>query len=171
MSKNEPTNYTFKDEEEQDLFLDSGEEGDPSNSSEEEEEGAIKSQSPSQPSSSNTTATTTKRRGPARKARKQTGSKHFFQFGKTLLPPTPVRYSCGALCLMIEKGQIDLEPEYQRGVVWNTSKQSAVIDSLFRNCYVPPVLFSIHTAINEEGDCEELRICVDGKQVRPRPTE
>ena len=87
------------------------------------------------------------------------------RFGEVLAAPIPVRYSCEALSIMIKKGQVDLEPEYQRGVVWNAAKQSAVIDSIFRNCYVPPVLFSIHPQENDEGDMEDLRICVDGKQV------
>lgn len=90
---------------------------------------------------------------------------NMLRFGEVLSPPTPVRYSCEALTIMIDKGQIDLEPEYQRGVVWNSNKQSAVIDSIFRNCYVPPVLFSIHIITNDEQDTEEMRICVDGKQV------
>jgi hypothetical protein len=93
-------------------------------------------------------------------------NKNMLRFGDVLSPPTPVRYSCEALVGMIDRSQIDLEPEYQRGVVWSSGKQSAVIDSIFRNCYVPPVLFSIHSHENEEGDTEERRICVDGKQVR-----
>ncbi|UZJ56423.1 hypothetical protein CBS101457_005743 [Exobasidium rhododendri] len=89
---------------------------------------------------------------------------NMLKFGDVLSPPTPVRYSCEALTQMIDKNQVDLEPEYQRGVVWTTSKQSAVIDSIFRNCYVPPILFSIHVNKDSEGDMEETRICVDGKQ-------
>lgn len=91
--------------------------------------------------------------------------KSMLHFGEVLMPPLPTRYSCEALVKMIDNGSIDLEPEYQRGVVWNTAKQSAVIDSIFRNCYVPPVLFSIHTVTNDEGDEQDFRICVDGKQV------
>lgn len=91
--------------------------------------------------------------------------KTMLHMGEALMAPIPTRYSCEALVKMIDNGAIDLEPEYQRGVVWNEAKQSAVIDSIFRNYYVPPVLFSIHTITNEEGDKEDLRICVDGKQV------
>lgn len=92
--------------------------------------------------------------------------KDVIRFGEILAEPIPKRYTCEALIKMIDKGQIDLEPEYQRGIVWKADKQSAVIDSIFRNCYVPPILFSIHTQENEDGDINELRICVDGKQVR-----
>jgi hypothetical protein len=106
------------------------------------------------------------------KRRPQRKSKtNILRFGEVLSPPTPVRYSCEALTGMIDRGQIDLEPEYQRGVVWNVAKQSAVIDSIFRNCYVPPVLFSIHSHTNEEDDTEELRICVDGKQVSEKESD
>jgi uncharacterized protein with ParB-like and HNH nuclease domain len=35
-----------------------------------------------------------------------------------------------------------------------------IIDSLFHNFYIPPVIF----AITQDEDGEEIRICVDGKQ-------
>ena len=46
-------------------------------------------------------------------------------------------------------------------VVWNESKQVALIDSILRNYYVPPIVF----AIQRDEDGEEIRVCVDGKQV------
>lgn len=73
--------------------------------------------------------------------------------------------SCEALEKQITSNLIDLEPEYQRGVVWSSDKQSAIIDTIFRHYFVPPVLFSVHNEINEDGEMEEIRICVDGKQV------
>ncbi len=45
-------------------------------------------------------------------------------------------------------------------VVWPTGKQMEIIDSLFHNFYVPPVIFAVMR--DEEG--EEVRVCVDGKQ-------
>jgi hypothetical protein len=150
-------------EEEEYLILDSEEEG--GGSSSDDERLRINSSSSSSSSSSRQKEKQEQAvRPPRRRASKKNTS--VMQFGQVLVPPIPVRYSCGALVQMIEKGQIDLEAEYQRGIVWSHAKQSAVIDSLFRNCYVPPILFSIHTVINEEGDAEERRICVDGKQVR-----
>lgn len=79
---------------------------------------------------------------------------------------------------MIHEGHIDLNPSYQRGVfefsdckitdfllcvdvVWPDSKQVGLIDSLFRNFYVPPVVF----AVTKDEDGIPVRICVDGKQV------
>lgn len=45
--------------------------------------------------------------------------------------------------------------------MWPESKQIGLIDSLFRNYYVPPIIFAVR--LDEDG--EEVRICVDGKQV------
>ncbi|KAF9446940.1 hypothetical protein P691DRAFT_672497 [Macrolepiota fuliginosa MF-IS2] len=61
---------------------------------------------------------------------------------------------------MIHEGQIDLNPSYQRDVVWPDSKQVGLIDSLFRNFYVPPVVF----AVTKDEDGQVVRVCVDGKQ-------
>ena len=45
-------------------------------------------------------------------------------------------------------------------VVWPTGKQMEIIDSLFHNFYVPPIIF----AVMRDEDGEEVRVCVDGKQ-------
>ena len=45
-------------------------------------------------------------------------------------------------------------------MVWPTAKQMEIIDSLFHNFYVPPVIF----AVMRDEDGEEVRVCVDGKQ-------
>jgi hypothetical protein len=44
-------------------------------------------------------------------------------------------------------------------VVWPESKMIHLIDSIFRNFYIPPIIFAVQKA--EEGD---VRVCVDGKQ-------
>ena len=46
-------------------------------------------------------------------------------------------------------------------VVWSSSKQMAIVDSLFHNYYVPPVVFAIS---KDPVDGYETRLCVDGKQ-------
>lgn len=46
-------------------------------------------------------------------------------------------------------------------VVWPEPKQIALIDSIFRNYYVPPIVFAVHL----DDEDVEVRICVDGKQV------
>ncbi|KAH6879728.1 hypothetical protein BKA70DRAFT_1576170 [Coprinopsis sp. MPI-PUGE-AT-0042] len=55
---------------------------------------------------------------------------------------------------------IDLDAEYQRDVVWPDAKQISLMDSIFRNFYVPPVIF----ATKQHDDGSETKICIDGKQ-------
>ena len=45
-------------------------------------------------------------------------------------------------------------------VVWPEAKQIGIIDSVFRNFYIPPVIF----AVNSFEDGSETRTCIDGKQ-------
>ncbi|KAF7352721.1 hypothetical protein MVEN_01238300 [Mycena venus] len=44
---------------------------------------------------------------------------------------------------LIHEGMIDLNPPYQRDVVWPAQKQALLIDSLFRNFWIPPVVFAV----------------------------
>ncbi|EPQ57689.1 hypothetical protein GLOTRDRAFT_37727, partial [Gloeophyllum trabeum ATCC 11539] len=53
-----------------------------------------------------------------------------------------------------------LMPDCHKDVVWPESKQIRLIDSLFRNFYIPPIVF----AVQPDEDGELVRICVDGKQ-------
>jgi hypothetical protein len=39
----------------------------------------------------------------------------------------------------VEEGEIDLEPDFQRGEVWNTAKKQMLIDTILRNWQMPPV--------------------------------
>ena len=52
-------------------------------------------------------------------------------------------------------------------VVWPTNKQIKLIDSIYRNFYIPPVVF----AVQKDEDGEDVRICVDGKQVEKHASE
>ncbi|KAJ7276480.1 hypothetical protein B0H12DRAFT_1249152 [Mycena haematopus] len=61
---------------------------------------------------------------------------------------------------LIHEGTIDLNPPYQRDIVWPAQKQALLIDSLFRKFYIPPVVF----AVTQDEDGMPTRICVDGKQ-------
>ncbi|KAI8820813.1 uncharacterized protein EV422DRAFT_530278 [Fimicolochytrium jonesii] len=61
----------------------------------------------------------------------------------------------------MEAGIIDLEAPYQREVVWNDGKQGHLIDSLVKNYYVPPAIFSIRENPLAEHD---IRMAIDGKQ-------
>lgn len=73
----------------------------------------------------------------------------------------------GMPCDLIELmhyGEIDLEPEYQRDVVWTEARQEALIDSLFHNYYIPPILF----ALRLEDDGTERRTCSRWSPVRSK---
>ncbi|KAG1802727.1 uncharacterized protein HD556DRAFT_708729 [Suillus plorans] len=83
-----------------------------------------------------------------------------FKVRDALTPPSAMSYSAQELHRYIHEGFIDLNPIYQRDVVWSETKQIGLIDSIFRNFYIPPVIF----AVAKDDDGEPVRICVDGKQ-------
>ncbi|ESK90348.1 hypothetical protein Moror_13777 [Moniliophthora roreri MCA 2997] len=81
--------------------------------------------------------------------------------GPALQPAVQRAYAPSWLYDQMKKGKINLDPEYQRDVVWNDSKQSALIDSLMNNFPIPQVIFSV----TEHPTTGELtRTCIDGKQ-------
>jgi hypothetical protein len=47
-----------------------------------------------------------------------------------------------------------------KGTVWSTEKQMLIINSLFYNFYIPPIMF----AVVKDEDGHEMRICMDGKR-------
>ncbi|KAH9858569.1 hypothetical protein C2E23DRAFT_880039 [Lenzites betulinus] len=83
-----------------------------------------------------------------------------FTLGPQLIAPTAKLYTTEALHSLIHEGIIDLNPSYQRDVVWTEQKQIKVLDSIWRNYYVPPVVFAVY--YNE--DRQQVMHCVDGKQ-------
>ncbi|KLO15691.1 hypothetical protein SCHPADRAFT_849248 [Schizopora paradoxa] len=91
---------------------------------------------------------------------KKTREKAQYTIKPILKPPRQTTYSAKALYEQMVESSIDLNPEYQRDVVWTDTKQSNLIDSLLRNFVIPPVIFALHVA--EDGT--ERRICIDGKQ-------
>jgi len=48
----------------------------------------------------------------------------------------------------------------RKDVVWPETKQIMIIDSIFRNFYIPPVIF----AVKVHDDGAESKTCIDGKQ-------
>ncbi|TFK19225.1 hypothetical protein FA15DRAFT_601950 [Coprinopsis marcescibilis] len=79
---------------------------------------------------------------------------------RALKAPRATTYTAQAIFEQIHNQDIDLDAEYQRDVVWPDSKQISLIDSIYRNFYVPPVIFATKT--HEDGS--ETKICIDGKQ-------
>jgi len=57
----------------------------------------------------------------------------------------------------IESGDIDLQPEFQRGEVWGKTKKQRLIDSILRDWHVPP----IHVIENAKTRKHEV---LDGQQ-------
>ncbi len=56
----------------------------------------------------------------------------------------------------IRSGDLDLQPDFQRGEVWSTAKKRKLIDSVLRNWHIPP----IHVVVTPSGRQEVL----DGQQ-------
>ena len=86
------------------------------------------------------------------------GQDHFV-FPTKLKKATIKTWTLGDLHRGIKSGEIDLDVEYQRDVVWPEKRMIALVGSLIQNYYVPPVLF--HCS-NTQGNLH--RTCVDGKQ-------
>ncbi|KAJ3900468.1 hypothetical protein F5879DRAFT_992846 [Lentinula edodes] len=84
-----------------------------------------------------------------------------FEMPKALKRPRDATFSVRSLYDDIKRGLIDVNPEYQRDVVWKAEKQIMLIDSVFTNHYMPPVIFSVSY---EENGTEVTKICLDGKQ-------
>lgn len=53
-----------------------------------------------------------------------------------LLPSDP---DVATIVARIQKNDINLQPEFQRGEVWSTSKKQKLIDSVLRDWHVPPI--------------------------------
>jgi hypothetical protein len=70
-----------------------------------------------------------------------------------LLPSDP---DIQTIVARIESGDLDLQPNFQRGEVWSTSKKKKLIDSILRDWHVPP----IHVVVAPNGKQEVL----DGQQ-------
>ncbi|KAF4580786.1 hypothetical protein EYR38_003073 [Pleurotus pulmonarius] len=83
-----------------------------------------------------------------------------YRIRHALKAPRATTYTAQALYDQIHSSDINLEPEYQRAVVWPESKQIGLIDSVFRNFYIPPVIFAV--TLYEDGS--ESKTCIDGKQ-------
>ncbi|KAF8574234.1 hypothetical protein K439DRAFT_1372949 [Ramaria rubella] len=81
-----------------------------------------------------------------------------YRLRNVLKPGRTTQYTAKALYDQIHDNDIDLNPEYQRDVVWSEAKQVGLIDSIFRNFYVPPIIFGELSCFNDG-----IRV-IDGKQ-------
>lgn len=74
--------------------------------------------------------------------------------------PVITTWSTSMIYNYAENGRIDLDPSFQRGVVWPAKTKSTLIDSLMRRMHVPPIVLSSRR--NRQGD--DVYVCIDGKQ-------
>ncbi|KAJ7594610.1 hypothetical protein C8J56DRAFT_927181 [Mycena floridula] len=79
---------------------------------------------------------------------------------QALKVPRATTYTALALYTQIHNNDINLDPEYQRDVVWTVDKQIGLIDSILRNYYIPPIIFATKTF----DDGSENKTAIDGKQ-------
>ncbi|WWC97185.1 hypothetical protein V866_004064 [Kwoniella sp. B9012] len=74
--------------------------------------------------------------------------------------PHHLMLSTKSLHDMIHTGNVKLDPDYQRDVVWSEPKMMLLIQSLFMNYYVPPIIF----AVTKDEAGNTTHVCIDGKQ-------
>ena len=66
---------------------------------------------------------------------------------------------------MKDERYMNINPDYQRDVVWSEQRMIHLIDSLFNNYYVPPLIFKAITGVKEgTNERRKWRTCIDGKQ-------
>lgn len=70
---------------------------------------------------------------------------------------TPSDPDLNSLVARINDGEIDLQPDFQRGEVWSVSKRQRLIDSILRDWHIPP----IHIVIEKES---AKQLVLDGQQ-------
>ncbi|WP_084062841.1 DUF262 domain-containing protein [Arenimonas malthae] len=91
----------------------------------------------------------------------------------------PAEPDISTLFNRIQDGDIDLQPDFQRGEVWPTSKQQRLVDTILRGWVVPPVLLVQDPSSSSKQqvldgqqrlaairDFKLDRFCVDGK-IKP----
>ncbi|QSZ36674.1 hypothetical protein DSL72_006555 [Monilinia vaccinii-corymbosi] len=99
------------------------------------------------------------------------GVEHFVCPGfKIRQLPTPmiVKRSLKMLYNTIVKGNLLLDPNYQRASVWDEVRASTLITSVLMGYFIPPIVLNVKTVIHElkdgQKEVKHMRICVDGKQ-------
>ncbi|GBC06115.1 hypothetical protein RclHR1_06630004 [Rhizophagus clarus] len=82
------------------------------------------------------------------------------EMNEALTKPRNITHTMYKLYNWLKNGVVDLSPEFQRDVVWTETKQSHLIDSVFNNFYIPPIIFSCKKLNGRKW----VRVCIDGKQ-------
>ncbi|KAM0125470.1 hypothetical protein ACHAQE_001530 [Botrytis cinerea] len=99
------------------------------------------------------------------------GIEHFVCPGfkiRQLPAPMIVKRSLRMLYNTIVKGNLVLDPNYQRASVWDEGRASTLITSVLMGYFIPPIVLNVQTVIKKVKDgrkeVKHMRICVDGKQ-------
>ncbi|KAF2830198.1 hypothetical protein CC86DRAFT_453654 [Ophiobolus disseminans] len=79
--------------------------------------------------------------------------------------PFVVMRSLAHLIRDLDTGLIDVDPEYQREVVWTADRMTGLINSLMENFYIPPIILNKKALSKQSPDMPStIHVCVDGKQ-------
>ena len=81
---------------------------------------------------------------------------------KEIMPPKDVvafneMRSCADIYRMYRKGMLDIQPDFQRGIVWKTKEMSLFIDSLTKQLPIPSLCMSFDFSTGK-------RMVIDGLQ-------
>lgn len=81
---------------------------------------------------------------------------------KAILPPQDVvafneQRSCADILRMVTKKQLDINPDFQRNVVWSSKAQTLFVDSLLKQLPIPSLCISLDIKTNK-------RYVIDGLQ-------
>ncbi|KAH6618677.1 hypothetical protein C7974DRAFT_400627 [Boeremia exigua] len=84
-------------------------------------------------------------------------------------PQLPVAHklmrSLRELMKLMDTGGIDVDPEYQREVVWAADRMTGLVNSLMENFYIPPIILNKKPRQAQDPSApKETLVCVDGKQ-------
>ncbi|KJA21895.1 hypothetical protein HYPSUDRAFT_202595 [Hypholoma sublateritium FD-334 SS-4] len=78
---------------------------------------------------------------------------------KQVRPPRFTTYSMSSIYAWLQDDLVTFNPDYQQSVAWTNAKQVGLINSLFNNYYIAPIIFSV----KRDLDGGEIRVCIDGQ--------
>ncbi|KAL1599984.1 hypothetical protein SLS59_006057 [Nothophoma quercina] len=82
-----------------------------------------------------------------------------------LQEPVVLMRNLADLMKLMDAGVIDVDPEYQREVVWTADRMTGLINSLMENFYIPPIILNKKPQASGNATAPKERlVCVDGKQ-------
>lgn len=76
--------------------------------------------------------------------------------------PTPVLINVLTLYRRLANEQIDLNPDYQRDIVWNEKQQMDFIESLYNGYIIQFIILCKRRS--DVQDQPDIKVCIDGKQ-------